>query len=61
MKRVLALVNSHGLTSAGDPSGSMEDGAMYRRLRDQGQLTVRIDFSPTTSTPPSRSIKPRRS
>src|SRR4051812_11268701 len=30
MKRVLALVNSHGLTSAGDPSGSVEDAAMYR-------------------------------
>ena len=45
MKRVLALANSHGLTSAGDPSGSIEDGAMYRRLRDQGQLSVRIDFS----------------
>ena len=45
MKRVLALVNSHGLTSAGDPSGSVEDAAMYRRLRDRGLLTVRLDFS----------------
>lgn len=45
MKRVLALVNSHGLTSVGDPSGSVEDAAMYRRLRDQGLLTVRLDFS----------------
>jgi len=45
MKRVLALANSHGLTSAGDPSGSVEDAALYRRLRDQGQLSVRIDFS----------------
>ena len=45
MKRVLALANSHGLTSAGDPSGSIDDAAMYRRLRDQGRLTVRIDFS----------------
>ena len=45
MKRVLALVNSHGLTSAGDPSGSIEDAAMYRRLRDRGLLTVRLDFS----------------
>jgi hypothetical protein len=44
-KRVLALVNSHGLTSAGDPSGSVEDAAMYRRLRDQGLLTVRLDFA----------------
>jgi len=45
MKRVLALVNSHGLTSAGDPSGSVEDAAMYRSLRDQGLLTVRLDFA----------------
>ena len=45
MKRVLALVNSHGLTSAGDPSGSIEDAAMYRRLRDKSLLTVRLDFS----------------
>ena len=45
MKRVLALVNSHGLTSVGDPSGSVEDAAMYRRMRDAGQLTVRLDFA----------------
>jgi hypothetical protein len=45
MKRVLALVNSHGVTSAGDPSGSSEDAAMYRRLRDQGELTVRVDLA----------------
>ncbi|WP_308515711.1 amidohydrolase [Sphingomonas flavescens] len=45
MKRVLALVNSHGLTSVGDPSGSAEDAAMYRRLRQQGLLTVRVDFA----------------
>ncbi|MGE5564487.1 MAG: amidohydrolase [Bacillota bacterium] len=45
MKRVLALVNSHGLTSAGDPSGSPEDAALFRKLRDAGQLTVRVDFA----------------
>ena len=45
MKRVLALVNSHGLTSAGDPSGSPADAALFRKLRDQGQLTVRVDFA----------------
>lgn len=45
MKRILALVNSHGLTSAGDPSGSVEDAAMYRHLRDRGLLTVRLDFA----------------
>ncbi|HEX5238145.1 MAG TPA: amidohydrolase [Sphingomicrobium sp.] len=45
LKRVLALVNSHGLTSAGDPSGSPADAALFRKLRDQGQLTVRVDFA----------------
>jgi len=45
MKRVLALVNSHGITSAGDPSGSSEDAALFRKLRDVGQLTVRVDFA----------------
>jgi predicted amidohydrolase YtcJ len=45
LKRVLALVNSHGLTSAGDPSGSAEDAALFRKLRDRGQLTVRVDFA----------------
>jgi predicted amidohydrolase YtcJ len=45
MKRVLALVNSHGITSVGDPSGSPDDARMYRQLRDAGQLTVRIDFA----------------
>lgn len=45
LKRILALANSHGLTSAGDPSGSAEDAALFRRLRDAGQLTVRVDFA----------------
>jgi len=45
LKRVLALVSSHGLTSAGDPSGSPEDAALFRKLRDAGQLTVRVDFA----------------
>jgi hypothetical protein len=45
MKRVLALVNSHGLTSAGDPSGTPVDAALFRKLRDAGQLTVRVDFA----------------
>ena len=45
VERVLALVNSHGLTSAGDPSGSPDDAALFRKLRDRGQLTVRVDFA----------------
>jgi predicted amidohydrolase YtcJ len=45
MKRVLTLVNSHGITSAGDPQGSADDAALFRTLRDRGDLTVRVDFS----------------
>jgi predicted amidohydrolase YtcJ len=45
VKRILALVNSHGLTSAGDPQGSAKDAAMFRSLRDNGDLTVRVDFA----------------
>jgi hypothetical protein len=45
LRRVLALVNSHGLTSAGDPSGTPVDAALFRKLRDAGQLTVRVDFA----------------
>lgn len=45
MKRLLALVNSHGLTSAGDPSGTPSDAALFRKLRNEGQLTVRVDFA----------------
>ena len=33
------------MTSAGDPSGSPEDAALFRKLRDAGQLTVRVDFA----------------
>jgi predicted amidohydrolase YtcJ len=45
LKRVLALVNRHGITSAGDPSGSAEDAALFRKLRNAGELTVRVDFA----------------
>jgi predicted amidohydrolase YtcJ len=45
LERVLALVNSHGITSAGNPSGSPEDAALFRKLRDSGRLTVRVDFA----------------
>jgi predicted amidohydrolase YtcJ len=44
-RRVFALINSHGLTSAGDPGGSPEQAGMFRELHDAGQLTVRVDFS----------------
>lgn len=45
LRRVLALVNSNGLTSVGDPGGSPGDMALFRTLYDEGALTVRLDFS----------------
>ena len=45
LRRVLQLVNSHGLTSAGDPGGAVEDAALFHELHDSGQLSVRLDFS----------------
>lgn len=45
LKRVLALVNSHGLTSAADPGAKPADAALFRKLRDRGNLTVRVDFA----------------
>ena len=45
VKRVLALVNSNGLTSAGDPGGSAEQAALFQELHRNGALTVRLDFS----------------
>ena len=45
LKRVLKLVNSNGLTSAGDPGGSVEQGEMFKALHSLGELTVRVDFS----------------
>jgi predicted amidohydrolase YtcJ len=45
VKRVLALVNSNGLTSVGDPGGSPEQAALFQELHRNGNLTVRLDFS----------------
>jgi|TARA_R100000501_G_scaffold13654_5_gene25097 hypothetical protein len=45
LRRVLALANSHGLTSVGDPGGSHEQAQRFLALRDAGDLTVRMDFS----------------
>jgi len=45
LKRVLQLVNSNGVTSAGDPGGSAEQGQMFRAMHALGALTVRVDFS----------------
>ncbi|WP_439533593.1 amidohydrolase [Polymorphobacter sp.] len=45
LKRVLKLVNSNGITSAGDPGGSVEQARMFQDLHKAGDLTVRLDFS----------------
>ena len=45
LRRILQLVNSHGVTSAGDPGGTLEDAALFRELHDSGQLSVRLDFA----------------
>lgn len=45
LRRILQLVNSHGLTSVSDPGGTLEDAALFRELHDSGQLSIRLDFS----------------
>lgn len=45
LKRVFGLLNSHGLTSAGDPSGTVDDARLFRLLRDRGALSLRVDFA----------------
>ena len=41
----MALNNSNGLTSIGEPSGSMEDFETYQMLYHEGKLTTRVDFA----------------
>jgi predicted amidohydrolase YtcJ len=43
--RIIAVNNSNGLTSIGEPSGSLEDMQTYHDLYDQGKLTTRVDFA----------------
>lgn len=45
MVKLMAMANANGLTSIGDPSGSLEDAQLYRKLHDAGKLTLRVDFS----------------
>lgn len=44
-RRVLKLLNSNGITSAGEPSGNAEDSRLLRELRSRGELSVRVDFA----------------
>ena len=45
LKKAIALNNSNGLTSIGEPSGSMEDMQLYKELYEAGGLTTRVDFA----------------
>jgi predicted amidohydrolase YtcJ len=43
--RIMRLNNSNGLTSIGEPSGSVEDLELYQALHKEGLLTTRVDFA----------------
>jgi len=42
--QTIALNNSNGITSIGEPGGSSEDMDIYKSLLNQGKLNMRIDF-----------------
>jgi len=42
---IIQVNNSNGLTSIGEPSGSMDNFNLYKRLLDEGKLTTRVDFA----------------
>lgn len=43
--KTIALDNSNGLTSIGEPAGSLDDMAFYKELYDESALTTRVDFA----------------
>ena len=43
--KTIALNNSNGLTSIGEPSGDMDDMKLYKELLAEGKLTTRVDFA----------------
>ena len=43
--QMIRLNASNGLTSIGEPSGDMEDWALYKSVFDEGLLTNRVDFA----------------
>jgi predicted amidohydrolase YtcJ len=45
LRRMFAIVNRNGVTSAADAAGSPEDMALYRELHRNNQLNLRLDFS----------------
>jgi predicted amidohydrolase YtcJ len=42
--KTIALNNSNGLTSIGEPGGTQEDMDLYKALLAEGKLTTRVDF-----------------
>jgi predicted amidohydrolase YtcJ len=53
VKTLFRLYNSRGLTSVADRSASAGAIALYRRLRDRGELTVRVNATRVLEKPPS--------
>jgi predicted amidohydrolase YtcJ len=53
VRAILAKMNSYGITSVRQPGGTSEDAAMFLKMDDDGNLTMRIDFcySMDTSLP----------
>jgi predicted amidohydrolase YtcJ len=43
--QTMALNNSNGLTSIGEPGGTQEDMDLYKSLLAEGKLTTRVDFA----------------
>jgi predicted amidohydrolase YtcJ len=52
VRSLFALYNGRGITSVGDRSASEAALRIYRTLRDQGQLTVRVNATRVLEDPP---------
>jgi predicted amidohydrolase YtcJ len=50
VRAILAKMNSHGITSARQPGGTLRDAALFHKMYDDGNLTMRIDFCYTMNT-----------
>ena len=51
VKQLFRLYNERGITSIADRSASVPALSLYRRLRDRGQLTVRVNATRMLSPP----------
>jgi predicted amidohydrolase YtcJ len=50
VRAILAKMNGHGITSARQPGGTLEDAAMFLKMYGDGNLTMRIDFCYSMNT-----------